>query len=867
MLRFRIGAKTVDLAACTVGSGADGGEPGALSPLEARLLRYLAERPGVVVGRDELLTEVWGYRAGVQSRTIDNTVRRLREKIEEQPSEPRFLLSVYGRGVQLRGAVAVGGEVSTPFVGRSDAVDALFAALADDRRLVTVHGPAGVGKTRLVNEVLPRLGAAAIATCAGVATGDELDAAVLNALALVGFDHRADRALASRGALVLVLDEVEHAVDVVRERVDAWRAAAPKLTVIATSRLPLGAPGETVVALGPLDAESASALFLDRVSRVDPTYAATLRTSEAAARIDAAVGALDRLPLALELAAARAPLLGLDGLVGPAGLGAGPMLPILDRSWALLDGATASALSAACAFEAPFDAADLAGLLDSPITDATRSLDTLVRHALIRRWTDGDLVLYAPYAVVRERGRRDGLDPQLVAAHAGWFARLGDPDYLLRARGSAALRRPVWRAGADLRAATDRTIGSDPETAARCALASAWRAAYVGPLRAVTEIVGRFWRVPCSDRVRIHLAVIDAGTNQLNGEVRDLAGTEQAVRIAVAPDDRWLAVMAHGLSLVQADQEPAGKRLLASLGDEPIPSDIVYGKWLQVMSMFTAVGEGIAYAERAIEVASRAGDLLVAGACHAALAEHGWVSGRPWPECLAHAEQALALLSGDDLYLVRRLHAEVTLGRMWRMRGGIDEAEAHLEEALALADRVGPTSYAAFARLEVALVWASRGWYDDARNALNELATRATDVHGRVYPYLLLALGATELQAGANDDARRWLRRAVDESERREATEVLCDALGLLAAAEGDAGLLARAHQAEPGEIALARLHAIAALLAVRADDLADAERALLAGVAAADDLGLRPASDVRQWLDTAAAELDARRATRVALS
>jgi predicted ATPase/DNA-binding response OmpR family regulator len=72
-----------------------------LTSLEARVLRYLAERSERVVGRDELLTEVWGYSVATVSRACDNTIRRLRTKIELDPAEPEWLLTVHGTGYQL----------------------------------------------------------------------------------------------------------------------------------------------------------------------------------------------------------------------------------------------------------------------------------------------------------------------------------------------------------------------------------------------------------------------------------------------------------------------------------------------------------------------------------------------------------------------------------------------------------------------------------------------------------------------------------------------------------------------------------------------------------------------------------------------
>lgn len=74
-----------------------------LSPTEARLLDYLIERRGEPVSHRELLARVWGYRDGLESRTLYVTVGRLRQKIEREPSVPRHLLAVPGVGYRFVG--------------------------------------------------------------------------------------------------------------------------------------------------------------------------------------------------------------------------------------------------------------------------------------------------------------------------------------------------------------------------------------------------------------------------------------------------------------------------------------------------------------------------------------------------------------------------------------------------------------------------------------------------------------------------------------------------------------------------------------------------------------------------------------------
>jgi DNA-binding response OmpR family regulator len=74
------------------------GRPVDMTPKEFGVLRYLAARPGKVVGRQELLEEVWGYESYPTTRTVDNHIASLRAKLEAEPAEPRHLLTVHGAG-------------------------------------------------------------------------------------------------------------------------------------------------------------------------------------------------------------------------------------------------------------------------------------------------------------------------------------------------------------------------------------------------------------------------------------------------------------------------------------------------------------------------------------------------------------------------------------------------------------------------------------------------------------------------------------------------------------------------------------------------------------------------------------------------
>ncbi|MEV0233383.1 BTAD domain-containing putative transcriptional regulator [Nonomuraea sp. NPDC050786] len=208
----------------------------------------------------------------------------------------------------------------TSFVGRAGEV-AEVAGLLRVARLVTLAGPGGVGKTRLSVEVAA---AAADDVCfvelAPLRDGGALAQVLLGALGLRenglhlgdGGQHPVDRligALSDR-LLLLVLDNCEHLVEEAATLVARLLAACPRLRVLATSREPLGIIGEHLWQVRPLDDEAAARLFTDRAQAVRRGFAGDPRTVR---RICAA---LDNLPLAIELAAARLRSLHIDDLAG-----------------------------------------------------------------------------------------------------------------------------------------------------------------------------------------------------------------------------------------------------------------------------------------------------------------------------------------------------------------------------------------------------------------------------------------------------------------------------------------------------------------------------------------------------------------------
>jgi len=93
-----IGDARVDLRAQTV---SEAGRVQQLGFYEVEILRFLAEREGSPVSRDDILDRVWGIEASPTNRTVDNFIVKLRRKIEKKPDDPRHILTVYGQGYKL----------------------------------------------------------------------------------------------------------------------------------------------------------------------------------------------------------------------------------------------------------------------------------------------------------------------------------------------------------------------------------------------------------------------------------------------------------------------------------------------------------------------------------------------------------------------------------------------------------------------------------------------------------------------------------------------------------------------------------------------------------------------------------------------
>jgi predicted ATPase/DNA-binding SARP family transcriptional activator len=290
------------------------------------------------------------YRCGRQADALD-VYQRVRAHLagelglEPGPGLRRAQAAILGHEAGFDAEPSTGGDVvavkararephviaapHTVTVGRETDLEQLRELVDDvDVRLVTLVGPGGVGKTRLALELARELTSevpdgASVVFLAGVSAPEEVASAIalelgLGTTATEPVERALERHFAARDTL-LVLDNLEHLLDAT-PLITSILAAAPSVTVVATSREPLRLRGERTVpvapvALPPPNATGlhcaivqapAVALFLNAAAAVEPSFELTTDNSAA---VVALCRRLDGLPLALELAAGRLKLL------------------------------------------------------------------------------------------------------------------------------------------------------------------------------------------------------------------------------------------------------------------------------------------------------------------------------------------------------------------------------------------------------------------------------------------------------------------------------------------------------------------------------------------------------------------------------
>ncbi|WP_411078744.1 BTAD domain-containing putative transcriptional regulator [Streptomyces sp. cmx-18-6] len=412
----------------------------------------------------------------------------------------------------------------TSFVGR----DPDIAALREDltrTRLVTLLGPGGAGKTRLSQETAEAVAGdwpdgVWLAELAPVDEPDAVPEAVLSALGaretvLRGAGAEELRAVAehdtgdplvrlteycSRRRLLLLLDNCEHVIEAAAALTDHLLAHCPQLTVLATSREPLGVPGEFVRPVEPLPDPMALRLLAERGAAARPGFR-TDADEETAAACAEICRRLDGLPLAIELAAARLRMLNprqiadrLDDRFRLLTNGSRTVLPrqqtlraVVDWSWELLDGAERAVLRRLSVFAGGCGIAAAEEVCALPAPGDGVSVDSLDVAALLGSLVDKSLVVAAPgedaemryrlletvgeYAAERlaDAGERDAVERRHLV-HYREFARTTGPK--LRGAGQREAIELFRREYENLRTALRHAVAAREEQEGLCLVLS-----------------------------------------------------------------------------------------------------------------------------------------------------------------------------------------------------------------------------------------------------------------------------------------------------------------------------------------------------------------------------------------------------------
>jgi predicted ATPase/DNA-binding winged helix-turn-helix (wHTH) protein len=327
----------------------EGDKPVRLGSRAFDILAALVERAGEVVGKQELITRAWP-KTLVEEANLKIQVSALRRALGDGQGGHRYVVTVPGQGYNFVAPVSLKGSSRAPppprmaaavhnlpfaatrMIGREDAVAALVSRLSRER-MVTIVGPGGIGKTTVALAVAerviagyehgvwlvdlaplgdPRLVPSALATVLGlgIRTEDPLPGLI------AGLRYK---------RMLLLLDNCEHVIDAAASLAGAVLSGAPGINILATSRERLGAAGEREYRLGPLSSPEPSfrlkaadaaispavQLFVERVTAIVEDFQLTDANAPLVVEI---CRRLDGLPLAIEFAAPRVEVLGIEGL-------------------------------------------------------------------------------------------------------------------------------------------------------------------------------------------------------------------------------------------------------------------------------------------------------------------------------------------------------------------------------------------------------------------------------------------------------------------------------------------------------------------------------------------------------------------------
>jgi predicted ATPase/DNA-binding SARP family transcriptional activator len=667
------------------------------------------------------------------------------------------------------------------FVGRDDDLARIGSALGS-ARLVTLTGSGGAGKTRLASEVAAGLRGSFpdgvwMVELAPVADPGELPRAVLSLFGTreVGLLPRTRRAVPPEQQLIdaldgkrllLLMDNCEHLVTAAAALIERLLDSCPRLRVLATSREPLGITGEILHPVEPLALPGdgvtpdeallypAVRLFADRGAAVRPNFTVDDLTLQPVLRI---CRALDGIPLAIELAAARLSALSPEQIAARLGdrfrllAAAGRSVPprhqtlraVIDWSWDLLDDAERRLLRRLAVFSggATLEAAEQVcagpGLAGVPPDEVLYLLAALVDKSLVtaREATPSSEVRYSLLETIRaygdERQRAAGEDHALRRAHAEHFLRLAE-------QAEPRLRRAdqlVWMGKLtaerdNLHAALRWAVETQEDgLALRLVAALGWYWLIRSERTEAIEWTDKVLALPgaqATSLLRAQALTMHAFVALTGGRGfgRALTGINEAEGIVgdLSPDledhsHPWLTLQPILASLFRADEASAHRQALA-LSDHPDP-------WVRGMARVVSGGflinlgraaEAEAELDRGLAELRALGERWGIGQALLALAELR-ATRAEHDDVVAALEEARRVLSGfgssdeNGQLLIRLAQEHARAGRM-------EQARADLDAAYHIANEVGADDQRVMIRRALADIARWEGRFDEAKQQL-----------------------------------------------------------------------------------------------------------------------------------------------------
>lgn len=809
----------------------DDGKPLRLGSRALDILVTLVEQAGSTVSKDELIARAWPDTA-VDEASLRVHIAALRKTLGDGRAGNRFISNIPGRGyifvapakrertvqivepARLQPAVH-GNDIPaslTRIIGREDTIATLTAQLVQ-RRILTIVGPGGIGKTTV---------AAAVTDAArgsfpdgvwfvGLASvrGPDLVPSALGAV--LGISLPAANPIAGLTAwlrdkhALIVLDNCEQVVSAAASLAEEIVKSAPRVRILATSREPLRAVGEWRHRLAPLDFPQTVAgitignaleypaiqLFNERASANADEF--TMEDDDIQPMVEIC-RKLDGVPLALELAAAHVGVLGvkalaqrLDDRLALLIQGRRTAMPrhqtlraTLDWSNDLLPETEQVVLRRLAAFQGEFTmdaAATVAADTAIPTDDVVNSIANLVDKSLVTADISSDTTHYhlleMTRAYAQERLREAGERDTVMRRHAEYFHGL----YARAEAGARSRPKDDWlsdygRHIGNLRAALDWAFSPSGDAARGVALAAVATDFWVA-----TSLLSEC----CDWGLK---AVTQLGTAEgTRDEMRLQCGLGQALTYSRGMQADARAALTRALALAEA------------LADFEYQLRAIYGLWLYALRVVD-FRECLAMARKCQLLAEAAGDPTARTSADWTLGQTQYYLGEHTAAVAnvrrARATHPSAMRSGDplrygaDLGSCSYCYQAVSL---WSL-GLVDQAFQSGRDAIREARSVNhPVSLCIALAAPSSILLVKMGYFDQAESCIDELIDHSAKHSLTPYhAFGLCSKGGLLAARGDLTEAERLLRLGLQRS--REVAYLLFDAFfqGELAEVLGSAG-------------------------------------------------------------------------------